>query len=94
MPYFYAEHEGRNRRSVWTVTTKAFKGAHFATFPTKLIEPMILAGCPPGGLVLDCFSGAGTTGLVALRNGRNFLGIELNPDYCEMANKRIEEDKK
>lgn len=79
----------RNRRSVWTITTKPFKGAHFATFPPDLIEPMIKAGCPKGGTVLDPFFGAGTTGLVALRLGRDFIGIDLNPEYCEMARKRI-----
>ena len=72
---FRAVVEMRNRRSVWTVPTKPFKGAHFATFPPELIEPCILAGAPRGGVVLDPFSGAGTTGLVALKNGRRFLGI-------------------
>ena len=79
----------RNRRSVWTVTTKPFKGAHFATFPPDLIEPCVLAGCPEGGTVLDPFGGAGTTGLVAARNKRNALLIELNPGYAEMARQRI-----
>ena len=83
---------GRNRRSVWTVTTQPFPGAHFATFPPKLIEPCILAGCPAGGVVLDPFTGAGTTAMVALRHGRGFVGIELNPEYCEMARRRIEDD--
>ncbi len=82
----------RNKRSVWTVTTQPFKGAHFATFPPKLIEPMIKAGCPVGGTVLDPFGGAGTTGLVADRLGRNAILIELNPDYCAMARERIRED--
>ena len=81
--------ETRNRRSVWTITTKPFSGAHFATFPPDLIEPMIKAGCPVGGTVLDPFFGAGTTGLVALKLGREFIGIELNAEYCEMAQKRI-----
>ena len=80
--------EGRNRRTVWTVSTKPFKGAHFATFPPKLIEPCILAGCPPGGVVLDPFCGSGTTGMVARQHGRNFVGIELNPDYAVMARAR------
>ena len=80
----------RNRRSVWTVTTQPFKGAHFATFPPKLIEPCVLAGCPVGGTVLDPFNGAGTTGLVALQNGRRYVGVELNPDYLEMARQRID----
>ena len=79
----------RNKRSVWTVTTKPFKGAHFATFPTKLIEPCILAGCPVGGLVLDPFAGSGTTGVVALKHGRRFVGIEANPTYAQMARERI-----
>ena len=79
----------RNRRSVWTVTTKPFKGAHFATFPPKLIEPCILAGCPVGGVVLDPFSGAGTSGLVALQHGREYIGIELNEEYLKMSEARI-----
>jgi len=82
----------RNKRSVWTVTTKPFKGAHFATFPPDLIEPCILAGCPKGGIVLDPFAGAGTTGLVAKRFGCDFVGIELNPEYAEMARTRIENE--
>ena len=81
--------ERRNRRSVWTVTTKPFKGAHFATFPPDLIEPCILAGCPASGTVLDPFLGSGTTAVVALRNGRNAIGCELNPDYVEMAKLRV-----
>jgi len=81
--------ERRNRRSVWTVTTKPFKGAHFATFPPDLIQPCILAGCPRGGTVLDPFGGAGTTGLVAERLGRNSILIELNDEYCQMARDRI-----
>ena len=85
--------ELRNRRSVWTVATKPFKGAHFATFPPDLIEPCILAGCPEGGTVLDPFGGAGTTGLVAQRHGRNAILCELNPEYAEMARERIEADK-
>lgn len=82
-------YEKRNKRSVWTVTAKPFKGAHFATFPTELIEPMIRAGCPGGGLVLDPFFGAGTTGVVAKRLGRNYIGIELNPEYVAIAQKRL-----
>lgn len=78
----------RNKRSVWTVTTKPFKGAHFATFPPDLIEPCILAGCPEGGTVLDPFGGAGTTGLVAKRNGRRAILCELNPEYADMARSR------
>ena len=79
----------RNKRSVWTVSVNSFKEAHFATFPQALIEPCILAGAPMGGLVLDPFTGSGTTGVTALQNGRNFMGIELNPKYVRMAEKRI-----
>jgi len=84
----------RNRRDVWTIGTGNFKGAHFAVFPEKLVEPCILAGCPKGGTVLDPFAGSGTTGVVSKRLGRNFLGIELNPEYCQMAAKRIAESSK
>lgn len=80
----------RNKRSVWSMVTQSFKGAHFATFPTELPETCILAGCPPGGLVLDPFFGAGTTGLVADRLQRDCIGIELNPAYAEIARKRIQ----
>lgn len=80
---------GANKRSVWTVTTKPFKDAHFATFPPDLIEPCILAGCPEGGTVLDPFFGAGTTGLVAQRTGRNAIGVELNPAYIDIARRRL-----
>jgi len=82
----------RNRRSVWTVATQPFSEAHFATFPPALIEPCILAGCPVGGTVLDPFGGAGTTGLVADRLGRNAILIELNPTYAAMIDKRIRGD--
>jgi len=82
----------KNKRSVWTVTTKPFKGAHFATFPFDLIEPCILAGCPEGGTVLDPFGGAGTTGLVASRHNRNAILCELNPEYIILAEKRIKND--
>ena len=80
---------GANKRDVWSLGTYAYPGAHFATFPPKLIEPCILAGCPPGGLVLDPFMGAGTTAVVALRHNRHFLGIELNPVYIELAEERL-----
>lgn len=80
----------RNKRSVWSITTKPFKGAHFAVFPESLIEPCVLAGCPIGGTILDPFTGSGTTGVVALKNGRKFVGIELNTEYVELAKKRIE----
>lgn len=79
----------RNRRSVWTVTTKPFKGAHFATFPPDLITPCIIAGARPGDTVLDPFVGSGTTGLVALKHGRRFIGIDLNESYLTMARERI-----
>jgi len=82
----------RNKRSVWTVATAPFSEAHFATFPPALIEPCILAGCPKGGTVLDPFGGAGTTGLVADRLGRNAILIELNPEYAAMAERRIKAD--
>ncbi len=82
----------RNRRSVWEVTTQPFSEAHFATFPPALIEPCIKAGCPEGGTVLDCFGGAGTTGLVADRWKRDALLIELNPEYAAMAERRIRDD--
>jgi DNA modification methylase len=87
-----AQPETRNRRSVWEVTTAPFAEAHFATFPPALIEPCILAGCPKGGTVLDPFGGAGTTGLVADRLGRNAILIELNPEYADMAERRIRGD--
>lgn len=79
----------RNKRSVWTVTTKPFSEAHFATFPEDLIEPCILAGCPVGGVVLDPFLGSGTTAVVAVKNSRRWVGCELNPEYIDIAEKRI-----
>ena len=89
-PPEYKVYDGfRNRRSVWTVTTKPFKGAHFATFPPDLIEPCVLAGAPLGGVVLDPFLGSGTTGMVAVRNGHHIIGCELNPTYMQMAEARI-----
>ncbi|MGK5032697.1 DNA-methyltransferase [Janthinobacterium sp. MDT1-19] len=80
----------RNKRSVWTMATHSFAEAHFATFPPELPENCIRAGCPPGGMVLDPFFGAGTTGLVADRLQRDCIGIELNPAYAEIARKRIQ----
>jgi DNA modification methylase len=77
------------KQSVWTVAVRPFKGAHFATFPPALIEPCVLAGAPVGGRVLDPFLGAGTTGLVSLLNGRDCVGIELNPDYLKIARERL-----
>lgn len=79
----------RNRRTVWTVPTKPFAGAHFATFPEELIEPCVLAGSRPGDVVLDPFNGAGTTGVVALKHGRHYVGCELNPAYVEMTRARL-----
>lgn len=87
------EHGNRNRRSVWTVSTRPFKEAHFATYPPQLIEPCILAGSKAGDTVLDPFNGAGTTGIVAYRHGREYIGIELNPEYAEIATRRIENEK-
>ena len=81
--------ETRNRRSVWTVTTKPYKGAHFATFPPDLIEPCVLSGCPVGGIVLDPFGGSGTTAGVALKHGRNAVICELNPKYTAFAPARV-----
>lgn len=83
---------GRNRRSVWTVATRPYKGAHFATMAPELAETCIKAGCPVGGVVLDPFGGAGTTGLVGDRLQRDALLIELNPDYAQIAEKRIKGD--
>lgn len=80
-----------NKRSVWTVATKPFADAHFATFPPKLIEPCILAGSRPGDTVLDPFWGSGTTGQVAVENGRKAIGIELNKEYCELSLKRFKQ---
>lgn len=81
-----------NKKSVWTVTTKPFKGSHFATFPEDLIVDMIKAGCPEDGIVLDPFMGAGTTALVARKLNRNFIGTELNPEYVKIANTRLKKE--
>lgn len=80
----------RNRRTVWSITTKPYKGAHFATFPPDLVEPCVLAGCPVGGVVLDPFGGIGTTAGVALAHGRNAVLCELNPDYAGLVQGRVE----
>lgn len=88
---FRAIRDKRNKRSVWTVSTKPLKEAHFATFPEDLIEPCILAGCPADGVVMDPFFGSGTTGRVALKHSRNFVGIELNKEYIKIAEKRLRE---
>lgn len=80
----------RNKRSIWTVATHSFRGAHFATFPPELIRPCIQAGAPRGGIVLDPFGGAGTTGIVAMQEGRQSILCELNPEYAAMASARLE----
>lgn len=87
---FRAVGDTRNRRDVWSIVPNKFPGAHFATFPPELIRPAILASCPPGGLVVDPFAGAGTVGLVCAEEGRRFVGFEINAGYCEMARKRFE----
>lgn len=79
----------RNKRDVWPVSTTGFRGAHFAVFPEKLIEPCVVAGCPESGIVLDPFMGSGTTGVVAKRLGREFIGIDLNSEYVEISANRI-----
>lgn len=79
----------RNRRDVWHISTKPFKDAHFAVYPVDLAEACILAGCPFGGTVIDPFVGSGTTGVAARQTGREFIGIDINPKYIEMAEKRI-----
>ena len=81
--------EKRNRRSVWTVNTRPFAEAHFATFPPDLVLPMVLAGSREGDTVLDPFNGAGTTGLVAIQQGRQYVGCELNPEYVAMSERRL-----
>ncbi len=78
----------RNKRSVWTVATQPYDGAHFATFPPKLIEPCVLAGSRPGDLVLDPFFGSGTTGMVAEKHGRRWIGLDINPAYAKLSDKR------
>lgn len=83
-----SQDQTRNRRSVWTVPTKAYKGAHFATYPEELIEPCVLAGAPPGGVVLDPFMGSGTTARVAQRLGREWIGCELNENYAPLQDER------
>lgn len=85
----WAADGGRNKRSVWTFNVARYKGAHCATFPVQLVEDCVLAGCPPEGIVLDPFSGASTTGLAALQNGRRYIGIELNEAYCALSEERL-----
>jgi DNA modification methylase len=79
----------RHKRSVWSVTTKPYLEAHFAVYPEDLIEPCVLAGCPEDGIVLDPFMGSGTTAVVAVKNNRKYIGLELNPEYIKIAEKRI-----
>lgn len=90
--YTLSEDGKANKKSVWTVTTKPFSEAHFATFPQELIVDMIKAGCPEGGIVLDPFMGAGTTAVVARKLNRNYIGFELNADYIKIAEKRLYEE--
>lgn len=86
---FVVINERRNKRSVWTFPPAQFRETHFATFPPELPEICIRAGCPPGGLVLDPFMGSGTTALVARAEGRDYIGSELNPDYIDIARRRL-----
>jgi DNA modification methylase len=90
---FRAITEMRNKRSVWTVSTQPYAGAHFAVFPPELIKPCILAGCPRWGVVLDPFGGSGTTGAVALELGRSAVLCELNPDYIRLIRQRCEKSR-
>lgn len=83
------ELKGRNKRATWSISTVSFHGAHFATFPPKLVETPIKAGCPEGGIVLDPFIGSGTTAVVSQKLNRNWVGIELNPEYTKLAEERI-----
>jgi len=84
---------GRNKRSVWNVNQKPYPGAHFAVWPPELVTPMVRAGCPPKGTVLDLFSGSATTGFVALRESRDYIGLDLNADYLPLAKARVLGDK-
>lgn len=79
----------RNTRATWSINTKPYSEAHFATYSETLVQQMLLPGCPKGGTVLDPFSGAATTGVVAKKNGRNYIGIELNPEYVAMSERRL-----
>lgn len=84
----------RSKRDVWIINIQPYREAHFATMPEALVEPCVLAGSKEGDVVLDPFCGSGTVGVVALRNKRNFIGIELNPEYADIANKRIKDSLK
>lgn len=92
----YGEYRGdnipqfRNKRDIWTINTVSFRGEHYATFPPKLAEICMIAGCPKGGIILDPFIGSGTVGFVALMQDRKYIGIELNERYCKLARKRVE----
>ena len=86
--------KGRNKRTVWSISLSKFREAHFAVFPESLVQNCILAGSPEGGLVLDPFSGSGTTGLVARRLGRRYLGFDCSKDYCAMARRRLKQGEK
>lgn len=88
----YEPRPSRNKRSVWSVSTKPFKDAHFATFPDTLIVDCIKAGSPENGLILDPFMGSGTTAVVARKLSRNYIGFELNPEYVEISNRRIKKE--
>jgi site-specific DNA-methyltransferase (adenine-specific) len=81
--------EGKNMRTVWSINTEPLSEAHFATYPQRLVERMLKAGCPENGIVLDPFFGSGTTGVYARKANRNFLGIELNPEYVKIAENRL-----
>jgi site-specific DNA-methyltransferase (adenine-specific) len=80
---------GRNMRTTWAISTRGFKGEHFAAYPEALAERMVRAACPEGGVVLDPFMGAGTTAVVARKLGRRYIGVELNPEYVSIANRRL-----
>jgi DNA modification methylase len=81
---------GRIMRDVWKISTQSYEEAHFATYPEKLCETPIKAGCPVNGTVIDPFMGSGTTGLVAMKLARDFIGVDVNADYCELTKKRLD----
>ena len=88
----YKPNGKRNKRDVWNCSVAITKDAHFAVFPKDLIEPCILSSCPENGWVLDPFSGSGTSGIVAINNSRNYIGIELNPEYIEITKRRVSKE--